>query len=200
MILSIDGNSCNAQAYVQSIYFNGISMIKIRTSIDPAFKRKKLLRGTLIAGCGALILFAGMFLPPLQLGKWGLWIFLVGTLLIALGLLPYRRLTLLETTPNELILEQDALYFNQRGHPALMIPLESVEKLTCGKERDQIGLFVSLKRPLPQKVQLLSNRLDNESCQWVGNTSAIFFPHFSRRSCNYLIEEFQEIHSLDEDE
>ncbi|MBS4167727.1 hypothetical protein [Parachlamydia sp. AcF125] len=174
-------------------------MIKIRTSIDTAFKKKLLFEGTVIAMNGALVLFAGLFLPPGQLSKWGEWIFLVGVSLIAWGLLPYRKLTLLEATPNELGLEQDALYFSQRGKPALVIPMGSIDTLSYGVENHRHGLYVFLKPSSLQKIPLLSNRVDKESCQWIadGKKFAFFFPHFSQRSCEYLIGEFQELGFLE---
>lgn len=144
-------------------------IIKIRSSIDPQFKRKILLKGTFLASCGALLWLAACFMPPALLKHWGLPIFLLGSGLIALGLIPYRRLTQLEVIPNELVLDKNALHYFQKKRLVFSIPINDMQQMFYVEQRGKYGLAVKLK--------------DYD----------FFFPYFSKSSCKTFQQEFEEV-------
>ena len=76
-----------------------------------------------------------MPLPLLQ--KWGWLLFLFSLGLITIGLLPYRKLTRLQSKPNELrIVEQGYLEFWARGQCQLLFPLKDIERLQYCEKKD----------------------------------------------------------------
>lgn len=78
-------------------------VIKIRSSICSQLMKSTLLKGTLLAGLGIFVItLAAIFLSPEYLTTYGLPLFAIGCGMITFGLLPYRRLTLLEKCPNEI--------------------------------------------------------------------------------------------------
>lgn len=78
-------------------------VVKIRSSVCSQLMKSTLLKGTFLAGIGILIIvLAGIFLPLQDMTIFGLPLYALGCGLIAFGLIPYRRLTALEKSPNEL--------------------------------------------------------------------------------------------------
>ncbi len=169
------------------------SVLTWRTSIKPALMRSLLLRGSLLAGAGALLLVtAGAFLPTAHLKIWGLPLLIVAFLFITIGLLPYRRLTKLEVQSNELHYDGTSLLFVSKGKPVLRIPAASIAMLCYREEDPHYGLCIQLKTPLPEKVIVLQARFDlkgmlSASRQCMPGCD-LFFPYFSERSCNELGE------------
>lgn len=164
--------------------------IKIRTSIDPQLKKHTLLNGTALAGLGAILLVgSASYMPAVQLKYWGLWIFLFSGLLMAMGLIPYRKLCLLEVNPNELTLNKDTLLFTQQRKLLLEIPNRSIEQLSFIQKRGIYGLRVQLKKNLPEKIRLMKKRLSKNDFVSFEN-GEFFFPYFSQKTCRFFSEEF----------
>lgn len=164
--------------------------IKIRTSIDPQLKKHTLLKGTALAGLGAILLVgSASFMPAAQLKYWGLWIFLFSGLLMAMGLIPYRTLSLLEATPNELILNKNTLLFTQKKKVLLDIPNRSIEQLGFTQRKGIYGLQVRLKKNLPEKIRLMKKHLSKNDFVSFEN-GVLFFPYFSQKTCRFFRDEF----------
>ncbi len=102
-------------------------VVKIRSSICSQLMKSTLLKGTLYAALGVIILvLAGAFLPSETLTTFGLPIFIMGIGLITFGLLPYRRLTSIEKCPNELWIKESCIPISEEksqnsGHQNLNI-------------------------------------------------------------------------------
>ena len=145
--------------------------ITFHSTVTHAIKKRALFRGTFIAAIGiGAIAFGGVFLSPKQLDVWGLPLILFGILFIAWGLIPYRRLCRLETTPNRIEMSEEALTFFQGKVALTRIPLISIEKLEYVEKPSLYGIKVHLKDPLPEKVILYSKH------------ASLFLPYFSRRT------------------
>jgi len=140
--------------------------IKLRSSIKPTLKRKVLMRGTLIAGLGGIILlYCGVFTPAETLEQWGMIPFLLAVILITVGLLPYRKLTRLETTPHEIVgYTNDRLDVFLKKRKRHSIPLDAIEGLHYIEKKDRYG------------IELYTAE---------GN---LFLPYFSERACRSLRE------------
>lgn len=144
------------------------SPLVLRSSVRSSLKRARLRRGTLLGGCGAILLVAaGICCPPQELHLIGLPLFLLGVALMAWGLLPYRRLTALENAPHRLIVSDESLTFlPSKGNSSLVIPVTSIERLSYFDEGYLYGIRLHYKD---------SRQAD------------LFFPYFSQTSYELLI-------------
>lgn len=143
-------------------------IVTLRSTVYPLLMRFTLLRGTCLAGAGALFLLAsGAFLSPDHLKTWGLAIFLVSVALIAWGLLPYRRMRNLENSPYKLVVDDEGtMTFTAKGKIVFMMPVSQVDRADYIEEDRKYGIVITLKEPCP------------------GHD--IFLPYFSKRSCSEL--------------
>ncbi len=145
-------------------------MLILRSAIKEELLFNFLKRGTALALIGILpLLFGALFLNTSQLGNWGLLIYFFSMGLIALGLIPYRRLLRLQKSPNELILcQDDTLIFKRRGKQLLKIPFHEIAQVRFIEENKIYGIGIDLKINRPTKKKQLG-------CDF-------FFPYFTKRS------------------
>jgi hypothetical protein len=123
--------------------------ITLRTSVKPHLKRIAVLRGTATACLGGLILVAtGVFLKPDLLQLLGLPLWILGLLLIAMGLLPYRKLSRLEMHPDTIVIRpEDTLQYNVKGKKPVTIPLATIAKMEYIDISNGYGILLYLKDP-----------------------------------------------------
>lgn len=135
--------------------------ISLYSTITPDLKQKTLFRGTLLAGIGAsLLLFSGVYLPVSTLKTWGLLIFFMSIGLIAVGMVPYRRLCQQEENPNKIVIGQDeVLRYFQGNKEVANFPFSAIENINHVDR----GIKISLK-----------------------SGQSLFFPNFSHRSYQTL--------------
>lgn len=129
--------------------------------------RRTLWRGTLLAAAGALpILFSGVFLKQDALADWGWLIFLAGMALIALGLIPYRRLCKLEMNPNQLIIkDENFIDYYVKNKLVMSIPIDSIANIDYIEKNQLYGIDITLK----------SNK-------------KMFLPYFTQRTAQQVIQ------------
>lgn len=116
------------------------------TSVEPKLLRKKLWFGTMLAGIGGLtLLLAGVFLPVTILSTWG-WLIAIGAwLLIAYGLIPYKRLKQKEENPDSIKLGDDEiLYYYQGNREACRILFSTIENVAY-RSGDHYGITMREK-------------------------------------------------------
>ncbi len=135
-------------------------MQEIRTSIDPRLKKLALLKGMPLAAAGAvLFLFYGMR----GVTPFGPLILLFALLLVAIGLRPYRKLCRLETTPDQLTIEEGQLQFLHRGRLQFALPIEKITRISYHDRivlhTDKGDLFLSYFNE--DAYQKLQARLDD---------------------------------------
>ncbi len=136
----------------------------IKTAIKPALLKWKLFIGTLLAITGAsVIVLSGSFLSVEALKKWGLFLLLFSLSLIALGLIPYRRLQKLEIKPNELELLDHGLAYRKNGKVEWILPYSSITDLDYVEDPWRYGIRLKVEE------------------RW-----ALFLPYFTRRSFESL--------------
>lgn len=123
-----------------------LNIIKFRSSIRPSLLHSVLFQGSLLAFFGMLLLLGtGAFLSQESLKHWGLLIFFMSIGLIAIGMLPYRRLTRLEINPHEIVLEKDHLHFFMKKKCLISIPLKNIEKMSFIELGRVYGIGIWLK-------------------------------------------------------
>lgn len=170
-------------------------ILKLRSSIKPSLKKSVILRGSLLSALGvALWLFSGIFFSITTLSTWGWPIFLIGGILITIGLLPYRKLSRLENNPHEIVItDLDELYFSM-GTPIFKIHLEKIEEMAFLDDEKRYGIGIWIKKPIDKNVIVLHPTLDFNAyladCQ-KRYFCDIFFPYFSKRSFQELEEVYK---------
>lgn len=165
----------------------------IKTSVSSSWKSHILMRGTIMAVLGAAIMMiAGIALPPETMSNWGAILFFIGLFLIARGLLPYRRLTKLELNPDQLIVSDGTIHFLQGGRSVLRIPRRCIEAIRYVEESKlPYGLAFDFQWPLPAEL-----KEDDPYFKWMKRrrnalkyfNADLFLPYFSKRAYRTLME------------
>jgi len=162
----------------------------VRSSVQSTLIRRALIRGTILAGAGAILLaLSGSLIPPGALWIWGLPIYITSIALIALGMLPYRQLKRLEMNPYALIQDDLWLRFSSKGELLFSIPLTSIAETKYIDDQYIYGIGVWLKKPLPQKIVVRDRHFDLEAFMKKSQKEHgcdLFFPYFTERSAIQL--------------
>lgn len=159
--------------------------IKLRTSIHPSLLRFTLLKGSLKAIFGALILVCGGMINSDDLQRWGWLILIIGVGLITFGLLPYRKLKRLESKPNELVVDIKHLHYIVKGKNLCTVPLSCIQQLDHFHHSCNYGIKMTLKKAMPEKIRFYNTQLN--MCLWQKKSLKshhcdLFFPYFSART------------------
>lgn len=120
----------------------------LHSTVKPEVKKNMLLRGSAIAAVGGLILLiSGALTPPKDLEIWGWPIVIISFGLIALGLIPYRRLCRLEDRPNKLLLTDDnEIIYIHNDRKRVTIPYSAIEKMEYLQDNSLYGIGIWLKK------------------------------------------------------
>jgi hypothetical protein len=165
--------------------------INLFSSIKPSLMKKTLFKGTFIAFLGMIPMFySTLYLPPSILSYWGILIFFVGLGMIALGMLPYRRLTFLENHPNKLsLINNEGMIYFQKEKKTFTIPFSAVEKMVYVEEGSFYGISICLKQTPHEKIIVHNpsfdmNRYQKYSRKWY--QCDLFIPYFTKRSYDQI--------------
>lgn len=168
-------------------------ILSVRSTIYPQIMRKTLFRGVFVGLLGILIIiYAGIAIPEKTLSVWGFPLFMLGIGLLTFGLIPYRRLTRLESKPDELIVtDSNDLEFYSKATILMHIPIESIERVEYLKKNQLYGVGVWLKRNQSSKKVVFHPNFDIAAFQKRADRfgADLFFPYFSERS----VKELQEV-------
>lgn len=109
-----------------------------------------------------LILVLGSILIPKEtLEKWGIYLFFLSALLMAVGLVPYRRLQKLESNPNKIIINDSYLLYI-REEKTLSIPIEQIQSLEWVERTSIYGINLRLKNGQTKFLAFFSKRSFDE--------------------------------------
>ncbi len=166
-------------------------VLTLHSMVKPELKKSLLLRGSVLAAMGgALLLFSGAMIPPAGLEVWGWPIVILSFGLIAVGLMPYRRLCRLESRPSKLLLTDDneIIYlFNDRKR--VTIPYEAVKKMEYLQNDGLYGVGIWIDLSASKKVVVHDPTFNYQSHQRVAKRRFgcdLFLPFFSERAFNQL--------------
>jgi hypothetical protein len=160
--------------------------MRIRTTLSDFLMKRKLFTGFIIAFLGVIgMVSAGIYLPEPIMAKWGLIIYLLGFGLITLGLLPYRKLSRLQSKPNEIRISDHQLEFWAKDQCRLIIPLNSVKNITFNEieGKGEINLYLNQWEPIYNRDLTKFNVLTDKK------NARIQLLYFSQRSYNELKNE-----------
>lgn len=116
------------------------------SSIQPSLKRYLIKKSLFFALPGFfLLLYMGIFLPLASIEKWGIWGFGLSFISISLGMIPYRRITCLETKPHRLLIERETLHFFHATKGKLSFLYEEIDQLSFVQKRGFYGIRLHLK-------------------------------------------------------
>lgn len=171
-----------------------MAKITLRSSVTSQLMHKTLLQGTYLASTAILILlYAGIFMPADQLTPWGWLLYAIALGLITLGMLPYRKLTMLEKKPNEIrLVDHCRLDVCLQGIPTLAIPYKTIAKIAYMPTSSPYGIALTFKIPVEEKIVLLNPAFKATAYQESSLSMYgcdCFLPYFSRRSFELLGEE-----------
>ncbi|MCB1181698.1 MAG: hypothetical protein KDK55_06755 [Chlamydiia bacterium] len=149
--------------------------------------KKALFRGTFLAGLGASLLFLSyMMMPPSTLKLWGFPTVLIGFLFILSGMIPYKRLSSLETMPHEIHLDSEFLSFFLKGTPLFRVKLEFISDVNYTETKEIYGLSIQLKRPAHSAITLLQSHQQFATfTAWAKQKMPhvdLFLPYFSKNT------------------
>ncbi len=148
-------------------------MITLSSTISSECKRKALFRGSALAGLGLVFLGAtGIYGTVDLLQRWGVWIFGVSMGAIALGLLPYRRLCQLETSPHRITIEPEMW--------TVVIPKKTVR---FSPKSIQAVRYVETRSLYGIKLTFRSRQSD------------LFLPFFNREAYAQLTAKVKDVHA-----
>lgn len=168
--------------------------LKFFTSISNKILKKTLFRGVFLSFLGmALLLAAAIVFPPAELKTSGFFLFLVSMALLAIELIPYRRLQKEQENPDFLLLEEETLSFYKNGKLLILIPLASIKKLSYCSNESLYGLCFSLD-PEKEKAKVMSKRLDPLYLSKKKEGIDLFLPYFSEQTFESIKDLFAECH------
>lgn len=170
-----------------------IESFKFRSSIHSALKRYSLLKGSLIAAIGIIpLILAGTLIPAAQLAPWGMILFLFGIGMVALGLIPYRKLCRLELCPDELIIDADnSLTYLKQRKLLVTIPSENIDKISYIDDPYHYGIALTFNSPTTKKIAIHDVRMGRKHLR-KGQNEDLFLPYFSKRTYKELKEYFRD--------
>lgn len=159
--------------------------VKFTTTIKPSYLRNSLVKGTLFAGIGALVLiFHHFFLADTLVFVLKLIILLLALECMILGLSPYKRLYQLSIHPEEIIIDLKHLTYLERKKAPVQLPVGQIQRLVFFERRSHYGIGVVLSEK--QKKLLLSQRKRKRLEQKLGVD--IYLPYFSRKTYEHIKE------------
>jgi hypothetical protein len=162
---------------------------KFRSSIHSSLKKQTLLRGSFIAALGALLIACGgIFLTVQQLGRWGIIIYGLGIALIALGLIPYRRMCRLEECPDQLVVSEDGLWsYYRRNKLIFTLPQKNIKKIDYIDNKSWYGISIACCTVKKLKMKIYDFKTAKKFfCK--KKSAQIFLPYLSRNTYNALNE------------
>lgn len=114
----------------------------------------------------------------------------MGLFFIAIGLLPYRKLSKLQLKPHEIHFDNDTLIFLKEGKPLFKIASLSIEKMSYLEREHLYGVGIWLKKPMEQKIKVLQSKFNfaafmRDSMQRFGGCD-LFLPFFSKHTFEEL--------------
>lgn len=167
--------------------------LTVKSSVKNSIIRFALLRGTIFAGLGVLLLIYGTFLSIETLQTWGFPLFCVAIGLIALGLLPYKKLRRLEVNPYTIETDDSHLHFLEKGVPLFSVPLDSISRFGYWESKNQYGIRIYLKETMKDKIIVHSSHFDMAKFMAKsrnGQYCDLFLPYFSQRAFKALIAQY----------
>lgn len=147
-----------------------VDKIFLKTTVQPSLIKLQLFIGASSAIIGILLLgFAAIFMRPSELKLFGVWIFLLSSLLIGGGLIPYKRLKALERSPCQLeIMQGQGIRYIVKNKTVFEIPFTAIEAIDYHESRCRYGILLAINKN--------------------GFKRTLLLPFFSRHSFDELYE------------
>jgi hypothetical protein len=118
--------------------------------------------------------------------------FILGLSLITAGLLPYRKSVKIQSHPHQIAIDQEQLFFAERGTLTLSIPLTIIERIDFKEFGDQFGLAILLKNRHNEKIIVHKNGFNaadfSNSCLKKFHYH-FFFPYFPKKTVSKIVED-----------
>lgn len=169
-------------------------MVILRSSINATLKGTTLKKGASFTLFGGSLFLITAFMPLSILTTYGLPLFIVSCLLIAQGLVPYRRLLLEEIHPNEIHFDGHELYFLKKKNPLFKLKKEDIETINFIENKKGYGISLQIKKPLDKQVVVLTSKRRFMryliSSKRMAHTGDLYLPFFTKRAYQELLSSF----------
>lgn len=121
--------------------------MKIYSVVSTHLLKKYLYCGVCMALMGIIVLIsAGIFIPVEQLKNYGFILFFFSFGLIACGLVPYKRLHMLQLKPYEMCFINDkSFHFGRSNQKLLTLQIADIEKIAYKDQFFYYGIEIFLK-------------------------------------------------------
>jgi hypothetical protein len=157
-------------------------MLVVRSHIKPSLKSHILFQGSLLAITGVGILLIAYFLPESFLSHWGWLVWIIAFGLIAIRLIPYRRLTKLESHPFEIVIDQGMFSLRSEKGIVLQIPINEIDKIKYLESSSMYGIGIWLNTNSHLKNNYLKFSHKSFDCD-------VFLPFFSEKAAEKITAE-----------
>ena len=163
--------------------------MKVYSSISSEIKKLKLKKGLLFSLPAIILLITfGTFASLDLVVQYGRIIFFVSITLIAIGMIPYRRITRLESTPHILSIEDDTLDFKYLGKFSVLIPLREIKSISFFRKKQFFGLALTLHSLKNVQSKNFAMRQYQKKCRRQLSCD-LFLPYFPEKIKSSLVEQ-----------
>ncbi len=163
----------------------------LRSVIHSSVLENSLLKGSAIALIGVFLIFISYYhLLPLS-EAWANLFLWAGFLLIAAGLIPYKKLSRLQINPDILYVDDDEAHLIRAKVTRLSIPIEQIVDVAYMDTHGVNGLLLQLEKghniSIPKDIVKATQKLASKDPTKT-YSNAILLPHFPERSAIELRE------------
>lgn len=161
------------------------------TGVKATLMRRVLFRGILWGSIGILgLILSAILLSHTEMALWGPFLFCAGMTAIVIGLLPYRRLTRLESHPDKLSVDSSSyLTYFSKGKKVFTIPSQVIKEILYIDRDSHYGIGIRLNPQSKEKICVHRRHFDMKTFQEKSqrdNACDLFFPYFTQRSFQQL--------------
>ncbi len=173
--------------------------LTIRTKITAQLLKQKLFQGSIFSAIGALlILICGTYLPSSIMSPFGFIIICLALFCIAVGMIPYRRLSKLQLSPHKLLItERDCTVENDKS-ALYSIPLISINTVQFIQKGSVYGIALTFHKPIREKICVHSPQFDIAKLQSEAHRRFdcdLFLAFYPKEACAELTSLIEECHA-----
>jgi hypothetical protein len=123
-----------------------MDQIKLYARLPAKDLKKQLMKGSFLGALACLLLLSvGIYLPPWIFKDYGWALFLSFLLPISYGLIPYRKLAVMQEKGGELLLNSYGLSYFVSKEKIFTASWEAIEEITTYKDKKAFGINLCFK-------------------------------------------------------
>lgn len=178
-------------------------VLVLRSVIYSSLLNNTLYTGAKTALAGILIIYISYFQIVQSTTVWGYIIWWIGTIMIGVGVYPYKKLSRLQITPYVLEVNHTTLKLIRENRIECSLHISDIASVTYKNEQMKYGIVLHLKKDRaltkPTNSSQISlyakiiNTLRHEEKSRALSTAVIFIPYFTEKASIKLQEYLHEL-------